>query len=238
MKLQLNPFNNDNSIVSVSNLEDLDQSTTCDIFENEEINNTFICNHLHNQDNLSDNNIFQEWIEQPNPYTLADQVATALLSILKDMNAPLWSFKRIMNWANNAYNLGYKFDSKHNAYQTTLYYYEKQYHFDYIRPLRQKTYLEGHQDPIYTCYFLFFNQLQSSLNNTFLNNENNLVINKNNPYGKYENEENLLGELLTGSWYNKSYDHLIQDPEKDFLCPFIGYCDACKISEKSQYGAY
>ena len=44
--------------------------------------------------------------------------------------------------------------------------------------------------------------------------------------------------MLTGSWYDKAYEHLIQDPEKDFLCPIIGYCDACQIYEKSQYGAH
>ena len=74
----------------------------------------------------SNNKDYKEWNEQPMPYILGDQVVISLLSILKDMNAPLWSFKRIMNWSKNASNLGFKFDSKHTTYQTTLAYYETQ----------------------------------------------------------------------------------------------------------------
>ena len=43
-----------------------------------------------------------------------------------------------MNWAKNAYNKGYKFDSIHNSYQKTLAYYEKNYNLGYIRPMRKK----------------------------------------------------------------------------------------------------
>ena len=106
---------------------------------------------MDNENNFSDTKDYKEWTEQPMPYTLGDHVVISLLSILKDMNAPLWSFKRIMNWDKNASNLGYKFDSKHTTYQTALAYYEKQYNFEYIRPIKQKINLEGYSDSLYIC---------------------------------------------------------------------------------------
>ena len=76
------------------------------------------------------------------------------------------------------------------------------------------------------------------IDNPILNKKENLVINAQDPFGKYNSDDRLLGKVLTGSWYNKAYNNLIMDQNKDFLCPIIAYCDACQISDKSQYGAH
>ena len=105
-------------------------------------------------------------------------------------------------------------------------------------PEKQLVLLEGNDDHITMVYFPFINQLKSLLDNKILNRKENLVINAQDPFGKYNSDDGLLGEVLTGSWYNKAYNNLFMDQNKDFLCPIIAYCDACQISDKSQYGAH
>ena len=73
--------------------------------------------------------------------------------------------------------------------------------------------------------------LASLFNDTELNKLENLVVNTNDRFGKYEPHDNCLGEVNSGHWYKTAYNNLIDNLEKDFLCPLILASDKTTISE-------
>ena len=72
-------------------------------------------------------------------------------------------------------------------------------------------------------------------NNPFMSDLDNLVVNKEDPFGKFEPKPgDKLGDILTGSWYLHAYAEMvqchlcrtdIQDKKRPFLCPVILGCD-------------
>lgn len=62
-------------------------------------------------------------------------------------------------------------------------------------------------------------------------NINNLVVNQNDPFAVYENQDGRLDEILDGTWYPSSVSRLRSHPVTpfvdgiDFLVPLVLYCD-------------
>ena len=52
-----------------------------------------------------------------------------------------------------------------------------------------------------------------------LNKYENLVVNQNDQFSKYEPMDDRLGEVNSGSWYQNAYQNCIEDNIKIFLCP-------------------
>ena len=63
--------------------------------------------------------------------------------------------------------------------------------------------------------------LVSLFDNQELNQMDNLVVNCNNVFSKYDPEDNKYGEINSGTWYDKAYQTCIKNPEADFLCPIV-----------------
>ena len=63
--------------------------------------------------------------------------------------------------------------------------------------------------------------LMSLFDNKELNQDQNLVVNFDNYFSKYEPPDNQFGEINSGTWYTTAYNNCIDDPENDFLCPIV-----------------
>ena len=94
-----------------------------------------------------------------------------------------------------------------------------------------------HRDVASVIHWSPRNQLGALLtNNPFMSDLDNLVVNKEDPFGKFEPKPgDKLGDILTGSWYPHAYAEMvqrhlsrtdIQDKKRPFLCPVILGCDA------------
>ena len=73
--------------------------------------------------------------------------------------------------------------------------------------------------------------LASLFNDSKLNKYENLVVNKQDQFSKYEPEDNRFGEVNSGLWYNNAYSNLIENPSQDFLCPLILASDKTTLSD-------
>jgi hypothetical protein len=70
--------------------------------------------------------------------------------------------------------------------------------------------------------FPFASMLVASLLNCpMLNKLENLVVNPTDHYGQCQSPDGCLGEVNSGQWCQDTYDKMITDPSKDFLCPTI-----------------
>ena len=76
-------------------------------------------------------------------YTVDDQTEIALLEILKDIQAPLYAYKRILLWACKAYQSGYKFQPKRTTYQSQVAHLEQRFQMQKLRPHRTVFIPEG-----------------------------------------------------------------------------------------------
>lgn len=58
----------------------------------------------------------------------------------------------------------------------------------------------------------------------------NLVVNKSNPFGKFDPKHadaaHLSGEIHGADWYSRSHDKMVTNPT-EFLFPLMGYTDEC-----------
>src|SRR5687768_4105854 len=63
--------------------------------------------------------------------------------------------------------------------------------------------------------------LATLINDSKLDLYKNLVVNKHNRFSKYVPENNWVGEVNSGRWYDTAYNNLVKDKNKDFLCPLI-----------------
>ena len=68
-------------------------------------------------------------------------------------------------------------------------------------------------------------------NDTQLNQIENLVINPWDRFGKYQSQDNQLGEVNSGQWYKTSYKNMVKDPNNNFLCPIILSSDKTTLLE-------
>jgi hypothetical protein len=172
------------------------------------------------------------------PFTLDDQVEVALLEILKSIGAPLGAYKRLMEWACAAHRRGYTFLPSRTTYHAQVQHFQKRYNMTPLRPERTNVFLEGHSLPTSTVWFDFLSNLKSILEDPFINCDANLLVNPDDHFKPYISPDGLLGEVLTGSWYRRTCERLIKDPEKDFVLPIATAADEVFITEKGQYKSH
>ena len=160
------------------------------------------------------------------------RVEVILLKIITKLEAPLWAFKDIMDWAFDAYQTGYKFFPQHNSYTSQIQTIEKWVGMDHMRPTVININLPGKRltDSINVTTFDFISQFHSLLSDPLLNTPNNLVLNADNPFAQYIPPDGLLGECISGSWYNNAWAHMEQHKLGDFMIPIILYIDKTCLS--------
>ena len=69
-----------------------------------------------------------------------------LLKILMEMEAPLWAFKEIMDWACDAFQSCYKFLPEHGTYQSQITTIEQWVGMDHMHPTEVDVHLPGSRD--------------------------------------------------------------------------------------------
>jgi hypothetical protein len=159
------------------------------------------------------------------PFTKDQLIETQLLKCLNDANAPHFLYKSIVDWANNAYCQGYKFDSTRTTRAAQINNLENWYKLKYLRPMQIPTVLPFGGEIVQVTAFDFANQLYSLLRDPGLvGNLDKLDVNPTDPFGKYISPTGLLSTVNSGKIYQDAYDHLVKDPAKDVRIPITMAC--------------
>jgi hypothetical protein len=131
-------------------------------------------------------------------------VELTVLKICTKLEAQLWAFKMILNWACDVAQTGYKFIPQQEFYHSQLQIITKWFGMEQMTPKVVKVPLPGVQpdDVVPVTTFDFVSQLHSLLSDTKLNCPANLVI---NPFSQYIPPDGCLKEALSWSWYSKQH---------------------------------
>jgi hypothetical protein len=93
-------------------------------------------------------------------------------------------------------------------------------------------------DTIKVTRFDFMTQVQSLLDDSVLNHDKILVINSIDRFQEYFPPDGRLGECLSGSWYNHTWDKMEKDGTCDFMIPIILYIDKTQVSVSGKLTIY
>ena len=170
----------------------------------------------------------------PQAYTSSQQHEAHLLKLIHSIGAPNGAFQAIMSWAQTAASANYNFQPSPLAYSRQIYRLENLVGMQACRPSHVSVDMyrpDMESDLLDVVVFDFPSMLASLFNCPVLNKLENLVVNPNDRFGKYEAPNGVLGEINSGTWYDTAYHNLVKDPDKDFLCPIIFAMDKTVISE-------
>lgn len=176
--------------------------------------------------------------EHINSFHNDEQVETRLLQLVKEFNAPDYAYKKILNWARDAYNTEYKFNPTTIDYKSRIRKMEKYSSLNILLPYTHSISLPPDNLILTVSCFDFSSMLCSLLNNKELNQLSNLVVNQTDAFAKYVSPTGKLGEVNSGSWYQDAYKNLVKKPSKDFLLPIIFAMDKTTISSTSDLHVY
>ena len=177
-------------------------------------------------------------------YTNEIRVENNLLKLVSDMNATNDAFKKIVDWAKDAFSTGYQFNPKTTNYRSQIMQMENYSNLKPIRPFNKQVLLPNSIDDltntslhnVVCCNFT--SMLISLLQDKNINKMENLVVNKNDPFSKYVSDNGKLGEVNSGSWYEQAYRTMVKDTNKDFLLPIIFAMDKTTISSTARMSVY
>lgn len=169
---------------------------------------------------------------EPTAFTNARRVEVVLLKILTELEAPLWAFKTIMDWACDACQTGYKFMPKQQTYKSQISTIERWVGMEHMRPTVVDVKLPGKRegDSIAVTTFDFISQFHSLLSDPELNTASNLVANHDDPFTKYKPPDGRLREALSGSWYRRAWRHMKKTSQCNYMIPIILYIDKTQMS--------
>lgn len=192
------------------------------------VTNDWLAQILQNRNQIQHNNdiIFSdEFVFMNN-----DRHQVKLLNILEEANAPHSLYQEISNWAKEAYRQEYHFNPHRTTREAEVKYLQSLLNLTCMSPEEVLCPLPGPQVQIVpVTRFDFTTQLISLITDPRLVGDiNNLDVNPNDPFGKYDNG-GVLSTFNSGSWYNKAYNHCVKN-ENDFLCPIIFACDESKLN--------
>ena len=162
-----------------------------------------------------------------------DCIENNLLKLIVDIGAPDYAFKKILPWAKDAYNTGYKFNPRKTNYKSQIQSKEKHSNLQHLRPKTKRVMLPPDNLIMdVTCYD-FSSMLSALLNDTDLNQISNLVVNPLDLFSKYVSPNGKLGEVNSGLWYQQAFNSMVKDISKDFLLPIIFAMDKTSISSSA-----
>ena len=116
-------------------------------------------------------------------YTNEIRVENNLLKLVSDMNATNDAFKKIVDWAKDAFSTGYQFNPKTTNYRSQIMQMENYSNLKPIRPFNKQVLLPNSiDDPTDTSlhnvvYCNFTSMLISLLQDKNINKRENLVVN-------------------------------------------------------------
>ena len=180
----------------------------------------------------SDDNL-QNAVAFPVAFSDAALHEVELLKLLHQIGAPNHAFESLMSWAQKAGKNGYHFQPTPKCYESQIRNLTGIVGMTPCRPSVSQVSLEPDDLVLDVVVFPFASMLASLLNCPMLNKLENLVVNPVDRYGRYCAADGLLGEVNSGQWYQDTYDRMVIDPDKDFLCPIIFAMDKTVISEIS-----
>ena len=154
-----------------------------------------------------------------------------LLKLLHEIGAPNHAFQSVMSWAKKAGDNDYHFHPSPMCYESQIRNLTGLVGMTPCRPTISQVSLEPDDIILDVVVFPFATMLASLLNCPMLNKIENLVINPDDRYGRCDGVG--LGEVNSATWYQDTYDRMILDPDKDFLCPIVFAMDKTVISEIS-----
>ena len=190
----------------------------CRIKKNEEEENGINCT-LFNEE---ENNIFS--------FHNDERVESNLLGLMVEIGAPNYAYKKIMNWAKDAFCTNYQFNPKATNYKSQIKAIENHSNLGDLRPKMKRVTLPPDNLTLDVTCYNFTTMLASLLNDKNLNAMSNLVVNSHDPFTKYVSPNGKLGEVNSGYWYHQAYTNVIKDPCNDFLLPIIFAMDKTTIS--------
>ena len=164
-------------------------------------------------------------------FTNARRVEIILLKLLTELEAPLWAFQTIMDWALDAYQTGYNFLPNQKSYKSQISTLEQWVGMDHMRPNQVRVVLPGKRedDAVDITTFDFISQFHSLLSDPLLNTIDNLVVNPDDPFTQYQPPGGLLNQSLSGSWYKNAWTHMETNTECNFMIPIILYIDKTQL---------
>jgi hypothetical protein len=152
-----------------------------------------------------------------------DASYVTIIDFLEQINAPLYAFDALMKMLRDLTQSG-QLDIKanHPSRQSFMNTIVKMFG-DGVRPVKvdvpletdaflDGTFTRGCRDIASVFVFDAEEQIKSILNNIDLfQNIVNLVVDPDNPFGRYRSPDGKLGEVYSGQWYDRTYNHLIED---------------------------
>jgi Plavaka transposase len=173
-------------------------------------------------------------------YTIRKEVDIRLLKLCTEMEAPLYAFEEIMNWARHAIQSGYDFVPKYTTYRQQVDRLEVWMGMQNQRPEEATVKLPSKhgEDTIEVTRFDFITQFRSLLSDPVLNRAENLVVQPDDPFQRYVPPNGRLGECLSGSWYNHAWNEMEKDGRGNFMIPIILYIDKTQLSMSGKLSIY
>ena len=172
--------------------------------------------------------------------TNARRIEVTLLKILTELEAPLWAFNDIMDWALDAYQTGYNFMPRQSSYQSQMHTLKQWVGMEHMHPTVVDVALPGVRpdDTIPVTTFDFVSQLHSLLADAELNQLDKLVVNRANPFTQYVAPQGLLKETFSGSWYKQAWQHMESHTNCNFMIPIILYIDKTQLSHNGKLSLF
>jgi hypothetical protein len=161
-----------------------------------------------------------------------------LLKLLHGIGAPNYAFQSFMEWGRNCSVDSYHFQPCPQRYESQIRNLTQLVGVQGCRPTTIPVRLEPDNLTLDVVVFPFATMLSSLLNCPILNKLENLVVNPNDRFGRYESPDGLLDEVNSGQWYQDTYTQDIHDSKKEFLAPIIFTMDKTVISEASHLSVY
>jgi hypothetical protein len=201
-------------------------------------NNDSICGNFEHSDfaELLANNDDLVVPPQERTFTTSRRVETTLMKLLTEIDAPLYAFKSVMEWAEDAHHSEYGFTCQNKSYHSQINNMQSWLGMGHLRPEEVVVDLPGAHgiEQINVTVFDFVKQVTSLLADSELNCGSNLVINSDNPFARYTPPDGKLGECISGSWYNHAWDHMETMTNNTFMIPIILYIDKTVISQSGK----
>ena len=169
-------------------------------------------------------------------YTTDQKWTVSLLKILDEANAPDYAFGQVLEWARSSSSAGYSFRprgglSRSKNVDALI---KSVENADQLLPFVRRVNVP-HASPSDVVCFDFVPQLLSLLQNRTIMTQENLLININDPLKRYESQDNVLGDAISGSVYRKAYDRLITDPSTQLFVPIIQWIDRTHVTGNSRF---
>lgn len=155
------------------------------------------------------------------PVSIEDRAQVSLLSILKDIGAPLNAYSKIMDWAAECHNDGYRFPINYPSRENVLQRMFDEFDLNGIKPKIVTLTLEN-GGKAEVAVFDFLQMVRSLLSDPELMKDENLVFE--NDALERPPKKARIGEVNTGRWHRKAYKNLCRDP-LDLLCSLTLFID-------------